>query len=456
MKKYITLFLLVLAFTSCEKNIIGDFEGVAADPVTSGDGGELISEEAKLTKKGAAYANRTRAWSHKTSALNVHWMYSWGNQLREEIPENVEYVPMFWGKGSVSEENLARVKQYIDEGKVKYVLGFNEPDGADQANMTVDEAIALWPQLETLGVPLGSPAVVGFNNPWLTEFMEKADAQGLRVDFITVHSYGGANVLSFINNIKGVYNTYEKPLWITEFAVADWSATSPESNRYSEAQVMDFMTEVLKALDDIDWVHRYAWFDGSGRNPLYTSALFDEEEDEITSLGQLYADNKPNANIGPGQDTEYIPPIDEDELIVNGGFETGQITPWQGFKNGLYTADTHTGNFAGKLENNDASLFTVTTVEPGSTYILKFWSRWSQTVPNTFKPVLRNNEVSGGAGLLFRVEPGVPMTDQWEETTFEFTVPDGVTQLRVVFYKGKVTPTFPPFYLDDVSLKLKE
>ena len=116
----------------------------------------------------------------------------------------------------------------------------------------------------------------------------------------------------------------------------------------------------------------------------------------------------------------------------------------------------HTGNFAGKLENNDASLFTVTTVEPGSTYILKFWSRWSQTVPNTFKPVLRNNEVGGGAGLLFRVEPGVPMTDQWEETTYEFTVPDGVTQLRVVFYKGKVTPTFPPFYLDDVSLKLKE
>ena len=455
MKKYITIAIFALLFASCEKNIIGDFEGVAADPATSGDGGELISEEAKLTKKGAAYANRTKEWSHKTSALNVHWMYSWGNELREEIPENVEYVPMFWGKGSVTAENLDRIKGLIAEGKVKYVLGFNEPDGADQANMSVDEAIALWPQLETLGVPLGSPATVNPSNSWMMEFMERAEAEGLRVDFVTVHSYGGPNVLSFINKLKETYNAFERPLWITEFAVADWSATSPQTNRYSEAQVVDFMTDALKALDDIDWVHRYAWFDGSGRNPLYTSALFDEE-DVITPLGELYAGNMPNANIGPGQDTEYTPPIDEDEIMTNGGFETGTIDPWQGFKNGVVTANPHTGNFCGNIQNNDGSLFQVVPVEAGKTYILKFWSRWSTTVPNTFKPVLRNDEVSGGAGLLFRIEDGVPMSDQWEETTFEFTVPEGVTLLRVVFFKGQVNPTFPPFYLDDVSIKLKE
>lgn len=453
MKKHIFyLIVSVIFFSSCEKNVIGDFEGVAADP-TGTDDGVLISEEAKLTKKGAAYTNNAKEWSHKANALSVHWMYSWGNTLREEIPENVEYVPMFWGKGSVTEENLAKVKQYIDDGKVKYVLGFNEPDGAAQANMSVDEAIALWPQLETLGVPLGSPAVVGFNSSWLAEFMEKANAQGLRVDFITVHSYGGSNVLSFINNIKSVYNTYEKPLWITEFAVADWNATSPENNKYSEAEVMAFMTDAVKALDEIDWVHRYSWFDGSGRNPLYTSALFDQEG-VITPLGQLYAGNKPNSQIGPGQDTEYIPPIDESELLTNGGFETGLIEPWQGFKNGVVTNSPHTGGFCGNIQNNDGSLFQVVSVEPGKTYTLKFWSRWNESIPNSFKPVLRNNSVSGGAGLLFQLD-FVPMTDQWEETTYEFTVPDGVTDLRIVFFKGQVSPTFPPFFLDDVSLKEK-
>ena len=60
--------------------------------------------------------------------------------------------------------------------------------------MSVDEAIALWPQLETLGVPLGSPATVNPNNDWMKEFMEKAEALDLRIDFVTVHSYGGPTI----------------------------------------------------------------------------------------------------------------------------------------------------------------------------------------------------------------------------------------------------------------------
>ncbi len=75
--------------------------------------------------------------------------------------------------------------------------------------MSVDEALELWPQLESLGVPLGSPATVGFNNDWMREFMERADALGLRIDFVAVHSYAGPNVLSFINNLKEAFNAYQ-------------------------------------------------------------------------------------------------------------------------------------------------------------------------------------------------------------------------------------------------------
>ena len=36
---------------------------------------------------------------------------------------------------------------------IRYLLGFNEPDLASQGNLTVDEVLDLWPQLEAIGVP---------------------------------------------------------------------------------------------------------------------------------------------------------------------------------------------------------------------------------------------------------------------------------------------------------------
>lgn len=441
MTRSIALLLFALLFTlSCEKNVIGDF-----GPSTFVDGTADVAN-----KKGAAFSNQTKAWSHKTSQLGAHWMYSWGNTLREEIPDNVEFVPMFWGAGSVNPDNLERIKQMAAAGEIKFVLGFNEPDGVNQANMTVDQAIALWPSLEEIGVPLVSPATVSPTNEWMREFMSRADAEGLRVDYVAVHHYGGANVLAFINKLKETYQLYNRPIWVTEFAVADWNATSPENNRYTEAEVMAFMTDALTALDDIDWIYRYSWFDGKNA-ALATSALFDEDAN-ITPLGQLYAGHTPNPDIGPGVDTEFEPEVDPDELLINGGFETGDIAPWQGFKNGVVgsaTTEPHTGNFSGRIENGDGSLFYVADVEPGTDYTLKFFSKWSENTTMTFSGKLRDNADNS---LLLSL-PDMPLTDQWEETVYEFTVPDGVTQLKMVFYKGQ---GFPAFFMDDVSLKVSE
>jgi hypothetical protein len=454
MKKYLSIVILLLLIVSCEKNVIGDFDGIAADPVITEDDNIKLTEEEKLSKRGVAYTNTSSRWSHKTSELKAHWMYSWGRELREEIPENVEYIPMFWDKGTVTEENLNKIKQLITEGKVKYVLGFNEPDGAAQANMTVDEAIALWPQLESLGVPLGSPATVSPNNPWMIEFMQKAEALGLRVDFVTVHSYGGPNVLNFINKMKETYNAFKRPIWITEFAVADWNATSPANNIHSAQTVINFMRELLPVLDDIDYIHRYAWFDGVGRAPLASSALFDEDG-VITPLGELYAGINPNAQIGPGKDTEFIPVVDPDELVVNGNFETGMVAPWGGFKNGVSTTEPKTGAFCGQLQNHDASLFTIIDVVPEKTYLLKYSTRWASVPSNTYSPVVRIEGVAGTAGLIKTLNP-VAMTDQWTDYTDEVVIPAGVTKMRFVFFKGQVNPQFPPAFIDDVSVKEKK
>ena len=42
-------------------------------------------------------------------------------------------------------------------------------------------------------------------------------------------------------------------------------------------------------------------------------------------------------DIGPGTDTEFEPVVDPDNLFINPGFESGQIAPWGGFKNGVLT-----------------------------------------------------------------------------------------------------------------------
>jgi hypothetical protein len=212
------------------------------------------------------------------------------------------------------------------------------------------------------------------------------------------------------------------------------------------------MTDVLNAMDQLDWVHRYAWFDGSDIPALATSALFNPEDvSAITSVGQVYSGHKPNAEIGPGIDTDIVVVVDPDEIIINPGFETGTIAPWQGFKNGLYTADPRTGDFAGKVENGDGSLFTVVAIEEGKTYTLKFASKWSETGSGALKPVLRNNDIGGADGLIVQLDE-LSNTDQWVETTYEFIAPAGLVNLRIVFYKVNGNP---PFYLDDVSLKEK-
>lgn len=459
MKKYFRILLFSILIISCEKNIIGDFDGIAGDPII-----EEPATGAALIKKGVCFANRTKRWSHKANELGAHWMYSWGAKMSANIPENVDFVPMFWGKGSVSDENLAHVTQLIAEGKINTVLGFNEPDKTEQANTSWEEAIELWPKLEALNIRLGAPAPANVtSDPWLENFMSAAKEKNLRVDYINIHHYAGPSVPGLINKLEALYEKYGLPIWITEFAVADWGVATKEENRYSVEQVSAFMRGVLPELDKLEFVERYSWFDGSngagaGVAALYTSSLYDED-DNITSLGQIYADHRPNTNIGPGIDTDFVVPFDADELIIDGGFEEGNGADWTGYNNRvIYNEDntqTVTGNFYGRVGNNnqDGSFISVAEVTPGKTYTLKYFGRWGAALAaNQNNPsfVIRNND---GNALIQQLSNKSPRTDTWQEITNEFTIPDGVTNLKIVFYRAK---PLPAFFLDDVSLKEKK
>ena len=167
---------------------------------------------------------------------------------------------MIWGAGSVTTATLRQVKT---EGR--YLLGFNEPDNGGQANMTVSQALSLWPRLMHTGMRLGSPAVAsGAATPggWLDQFMAGAKKSHYRVNFITVHWYGGdfvtsAAVAQLRQYLQAIYARYHLPIWLTEFALIRFGATETFPSPSRQAA---FLTAATRMLRRLSYVQRYAWF----------------------------------------------------------------------------------------------------------------------------------------------------------------------------------------------------
>ncbi|MFC0540885.1 sigma-70 family RNA polymerase sigma factor [Kutzneria chonburiensis] len=213
----------------------------------------------KSTRKGVS----TWAFGAATASLKdvgASWFYNWdANHNSIPAPAGVEYVPMIWGQKSVTVDTLAQAKKQGTE-----LLGFNEPDLAAQSNMTPAQALDLWPQLQATGMRLGSPAVAFGGDRaggWLDQFMSGAASKGYRVDFITLHWYGSDFSAAAVNQLKGylqaVSNRYHKPVWLTEFALINFSG-APKFP--TQAQQSAFVTNGTAMLDSLPFLERYAWF----------------------------------------------------------------------------------------------------------------------------------------------------------------------------------------------------
>jgi len=247
-------------------------------------------------KKGACLITvreYEKDWHKRVAALNVDWHYSWGAERPTNYPKDVEFVPMMWGWNGKNEEHndqrLADIMRQKRAGHATHLLGFNEPDGKEQANLSVDQCIAAWPKLEKTGLRLGSPAPVHADRPWMTEFMKKAGEKNYRVDFVCVHWYGGPNAKSLLDRLDKIHKLYGKPIWLTEFCPADWGAKKKGRNAHSPEQVKKFMLEVLPKLDALDYVERYAWFTCRDNNLALISSQLIRDDGTLTELGKAYA-----------------------------------------------------------------------------------------------------------------------------------------------------------------------
>ncbi|PGH13005.1 hypothetical protein AJ80_06489 [Polytolypa hystricis UAMH7299] len=219
-------------------------------------GAPVEQASAVSTKRGLAY-NQVTALNPFAKKPCFSWSYNWGSAAGGDI-QGTEYVPMNWGEKMFGEwDNLAEAA--LASGS-KHLLAFNEPDLAEQANMSPEAAAAAYQQyMNPYGdrARLGSPAITNGAAPYGLDWMKKffdACAGNCKIDFLAIHWYDGAEHAFWFKKHITECIEFAKAhgidkIWVTEF-----------QGMGDDVSQVKFMNEVLPWLDSNDSVERYAYF----------------------------------------------------------------------------------------------------------------------------------------------------------------------------------------------------
>lgn len=170
------------------------------------------------------------------------------------MPDNVEYVPMYWGPKYASKWNQR--KQEIKKYSSTRILAFNEPDIAGQSNMSPEYAATVFMrELEPYrkqGIKVSSPQIV-WNIDWMDKFLKNLRAQGGDVDFMAVHWYGSyAEFSKFQTWVSKIHKRYNKSVWVTEYGIT-------ASSHPSQSDIKNFHIKATSWMNSVGYVKRAAW-----------------------------------------------------------------------------------------------------------------------------------------------------------------------------------------------------
>ncbi|MDR1542822.1 MAG: DUF5010 C-terminal domain-containing protein [Prevotellaceae bacterium] len=294
----------------------------------------VVAEQPKSVKRGVGFSFSNPS-DVPVLGQGVSWFYTWGNSISSNleavIAENdVMFVPMFWnGVDAGGSDRVRAYKQRHPE--LEYILGFNEPNLTDQANMTPAQCAPKWRQLMTLAdeldMKLVSPAMnygtlSGYSDPerWLDEFFQLVPLSS--VDAIAIHCYmpSSGSVIGYINKFR----KYNKPIWLTEFCAWDGFNGGVSGQ-------MVYMSEILNFLEAEPMMERYAWFiprGNEGDNVKPWNKLLKFSGSELLPLGKVYIgassqDKTIWANAGEKIEAEHFTKCSVNEYVDNG--RTGEI-----------------------------------------------------------------------------------------------------------------------------------
>jgi hypothetical protein len=265
-----------------------------------------------LNQQWNSVAAGNAAWlsqAEVAAELNpIHWTYNYyvsTDPLAQgfSIPPGVSFIPMIYGDSTgaaygsqYSAGNLVLAQANSSTGEL---LTFNEPDHADQANMTPAQAAALWPSIRATGMrisapTMGTPTLITTPGAWFDQFVTLLGSPDF--DFIPVDQYYdsalqpdptiGANAI--LANLDAIWEKYHKPIWLKEFAVINFTAlpSNPSDNT-----VFEFMQKMVAGLHRRSFVERFSWYrigPGDADNSQYFNIATNNVDGSTTGLGRFY------------------------------------------------------------------------------------------------------------------------------------------------------------------------
>jgi len=260
-------------------------------------------EEKGQSHKRGVCANYLDPADFRALGPGVSWWYDWGTDpgnIATPADSHIRFVPMVWGDHP---DALAGLERYLAAGhKPDFVLADNEPNLRNQSFIIPSQAAAFHLKVKAItdkygGIPIVGPqmaiasspqdSVVAedpiekkqvtytFMVPYLKAFFACVD--GDTVHAIAIHPYDGIDGLRAL--VELTHRTFNKPLWVTEFA---------DANARDENSEREYLVKATDFLERSAYVEGYAWFKERASGALSKVSRLGNQPGQLTPLGQAY------------------------------------------------------------------------------------------------------------------------------------------------------------------------
>lgn len=205
------------------------------------------------SKAGLGWANGEQ-WLSQWSGVST--IYTWA----PECPSNAQSLgitccPMLWGW-----DQVGQWQSDVMNTSPSCVMGPNEPEIAGQSNMDAGSGVSIWNQyvrpMKAKGATLISPATTSdpAGKQWMLDFFSACGGD-CDVDIVAAHWYdvSGDALIAYLQDL---HSTYNKPLWLTEFACQNYNGGA----QCSEGDVWGFQAQVTAFMESTDYVLKYMPF----------------------------------------------------------------------------------------------------------------------------------------------------------------------------------------------------